>query len=549
MDVPPIGTPLNRSICVHEQKLAFWKYGQRDSVDVESPMITGLTLNPLTLDSGDTIWVRPTYIQSDGGTGAVAPVIPPSWSIDDSTTVAQILQRQGDSVKILAIGGGTTTLRARLTPDPHVVWEGPTASASISVSGPRLLPAPAACFTVEGTVTWQLTDQYLSAGCSAKGPNIRYRWRFDANGAWTAPLSDTLFDFQGHSSSGTKVVSLQVIDLSTGRDSTTSQTIQVQNNSLTISGATAIRQKALYTYTSSHPAHWWERYSPSLDWQEQVDWYTNSMSRIWPAGEYEVDLRAEDNQSGVLRRGRLPIVVCTETQSCSLSLAMGGSSSAAAVPEGTNRSTAEAGGVIFGAGPVITWSEGGVPRALHFYHLMGSHDVRSPFESPAWLTLDRGEVSNGDHPGGLAWTREPITGGAVYHFTVRPPTAGEYTFGFSLDPDLGTSAVDDRSGFDPASGMVYVHDGTRAAGVLLRHASGGNALASATQFGTGRFAPASAARVNEAQRRRGVTLVPGPSDVQFLIAAPPARGVQQYRLVILEADRVSDLIALARRIP
>jgi len=40
-----------------------------------------------------------------------------------------------------------------------------------------------------------------------------------------------------------------------------------------------------------------------------------------------------------------------------------------------------------------------------------------------------------------------------------------------------------------------------------------------------------------------------PTYIYILIAAAPARGVQQYRLVILEASHVSDLLALARQVP
>ena len=527
MDVPLSG-PLN-GICVQEQQLAFWKYGDRDSVNLEVAMITGVNLSVSPIAIEDTIWVRPTYTMTPSTPAVSGPHDAPTWSIDDSS-IAAIVDQAGDSVQIAALIGGSTTLRVELEPDRHVIWDpsGPlNAAAMISVTG-----GPDACFGVESASTWQATDQYLNAGCSDQGANIRYSWRFEDGGDWTSPSADTLYDFEGHASTGQAMVSLKVTNISTGLASITSTGVSVSSGSMSVWGDDGIPVKTTYVYLSNHDGHWWERYPPSLGWTEQVDWYTDSIARIWPGGEYTVDLRAQDGRYSVLRRGKLPITVCTVTQSC-------GSQRLAQAP-GKD-------GALFGGGPVLAWIEAGKPQALQFYQLMGAHTGPSPFTSNTWFNEMGGSARNTPWPGSVAWRRAESDGVIAWDFHVEPPTAGEYVFGFALDPDLGVSAADDASAYDPVSRTVYVSDATKAVGFLLR-SEGRDAMATVVQYGTKRFAPVSASRTWEAARQGGVNLLTGNSDVQFLLGSSPMSGRGHYTLLMVEAANVAALVAKARAI-
>ena len=527
MDVPSSG-PLN-GICVQEQQLAFWKYGDRDSVNLAVAMITGVNLSVSPIANQDTIWVRPSYAMTPSTPAVSGPDEPPVWSIDD-TSIAAIVDQAGDSVEIAALAGGSTTLRVELGPDRHVIWDpsGPlNAAATISVTG-----GPDACFDVESASTWQATDQYLNAGCSDQGANIRYSWRFEDGGDWTSPSADTLYDFEGHASAGQTTVALKVTNTSTGLSSITSMGVSVSSGSVSVWGDDGIPAKTTYVYLSDHEGHWWERYPPSLAWTEQVDWYTDSIARIWPAGEYTVDLRAEDGRYSVLRRGKLPITVCTVTQSC-------GSQRLAQAP-GKD-------GALYGGGPVLTWIEAGKAQALQFYQLMGAHTGPSPFTSNTWFDEVGGSARNTPWPGTVTWRRAESEGVTAWDFDVEPPTAGEYVFGFAVDPDLGGNAADDASGYDPVSHTVYVSDATKAVGFLLR-SGGKDALATVVQYGTKRFAPASASRTWEAARQGGTALLTGKSDVQFLLGSSPMSGRGHYTLLMVEAANVAALVAKARSI-
>ena len=111
MNVPSGDTPLARTACIHERQMAFWKYGDRDSVAVDVPLITGVDLASITLDPGDTIWLRADYLLT-GSTApelvtteepAIRPWNPPAWLIEDSLTIARIVGRDGDSIRVAAI--------------------------------------------------------------------------------------------------------------------------------------------------------------------------------------------------------------------------------------------------------------------------------------------------------------------------------------------------------------------------------------------------------------------------------------------------------------
>lgn len=192
---------------------------------------------------------------------------------------------------------------------------------------------------------------------------------------------------------------------------------------------------------------------------------------------------------------------------------------------------------------MILWQDGSATAALQFYQLMGSHGVASVFTTSAWLAAEGGNVRSLPYPGSLNWRRQPLAGGVAYEFTVDPPTTGGYAFGFALDPDLGADAADDASGYDQGIGLVYATDAAHAIGFMIRS---GNvtALASAVQYGTRRFAPASAARL-AAQSSQGVDLLSGRSDVQFVMLSQPATGTRAFRLIVLEAETVAELPELA----
>ncbi len=536
MNVPASGNPLNNDFCNHEKQLAFWRYGERDTLDLNSPMIyyVGdlMVEDSVLVDS--TTWAELSYEQYPESP-TVLPSELPVWSVDD-TTIAVIVDQDGMSAEIRGVSPGSTTLRVEVGPDLHVVWQesGPfTDQATITVYG--LEEGPEACFTLESHSTWIYTDQILNASCSDQGGNIGYSWRFASTGGWTSPSSDTVYDFEGHSSAGaSKPVQLKVTDISTGDSTIVADYIDVANDQMTVNGEMAIQVKSTYQYdTDGDSAYWYEQYPPSTDWDDNGSGYTDLINRIWPAGEYEVYLRAEDRVSGELRRGRLPITVCTVTQSCS---------GARSVFRPPHRH-----GSLFGGGPILTWTSANGPEALQFYQLMGAHTVPSPFGSNSWFDLEGGSVRNAPWPGDVSWKRGESGGIVTYEFDVDPPTAGEYVFGFAVDPDLGEDVADDIGGYDAASGMAYVSDGSEAMGFLLR-AGGRNELAAVVQYGTGRFAPASAEATWKAVRQGGIDLLPGERDVQFVLAASARIGKGSFTVAVLEADDVAALIAMARAI-
>ena len=481
------------------------------------------------MDISSTVWVRPSYSFTPE-TPTSAPSEPPVWSIND-TTKAVIVGQDGDSVQIEGVGAGSTSLRVELDDDFTVVWQ---PSGPLSAEGTIVVPnapGPEACWDPEAYAMWKATDQYLNAGCSDQGPTIRYSWRFESGGDWTSPSADTLYEFGGHYSSGPKEVTLRVRDTATEQYRDSTVYFNVKNETITVYGNAAIEDKATYSYeTNDHEAHWFERYTPSLDWTETVDWYTDSIARIWPAGEYMVDLRAEDFRADTLRRGLIGITVCTETQSCG---------------DRERGLAAARKRALFGAGPLLGWMNNGTARVVQFYQLMGMHTVASVFASSEWLDEKGGRVGNGPWPGDLSWERREAEGIVTYSFEIDPPTTGEYVFGFAVDPDLGTSAAEDVSGYDALSGMAYVTDGTKAMGFLLKVA-GRSAHGSVVQYGTRRFAPTSANETFKALRLEGAYLLPGKSDVQFMFAAPLTIGKGTFTVAVVEAENVAALVTKAR---
>jgi hypothetical protein len=180
---------------------------------------------------------------------------------------------------------------------------------NVAASGPVSIAEPLdACATFEGTTTWRNTDQLFSASCSSSGPNIQYRWQTDSGGPWTAYSTDPSYEFFGHGTAGTHVVTVEVKNVSTGASATAAYTFTVQSGIVTMSGPTFISVKANYSYSANVASFWWDRFVPSTQWTGGIG-PQSTWTRTWSAGCYDVDLRADASSGGVLKRGRLYIQV------------------------------------------------------------------------------------------------------------------------------------------------------------------------------------------------------------------------------------------------
>jgi hypothetical protein len=407
---------------------------------------------------------------------------------------------------------------------------------------------PHACARLEATTTWRLTDQVLSAGCSTLGSDVQYHWQFEDEGPWTPYSPDTLYSaFAGHSSSGSKTVRLEVRNTTTGLTDVASTQVSVGGDRLFMTGRTLVTVKAANPYRSFRndtlPAHrygayWFERFENDAQWNfvwslEPVD----SVSRIWPAGTYTVEFRDQDSTVSRLARGRLHITVCIPLSSCE-QLAAPLRAPAPAAP------AVEEWG-LFGAGPWLSWGTG---SALRFYDLLGAHDAPSRFTDIAWLEEMGGQASVTGAGSYLSWSRRTLqaTDARAFDFTVAAPDeGGPFTFGLALDPDLGPNAADDQAGYDIARGMVYVFDGARAVGFLLRDAQGRSALQGVTQYGLARRSPLTPQGTWTATRTRSIRLLPGRSDVQLLLTSPAQAGPVTWTFVLVRGANATDLRARA----
>jgi hypothetical protein len=175
-------------------------------------------------------------------------------------------------------------------------------------------PSPTACATAEYLHTWERADQYLSAGCSELGANKRFRW-YDTTGTpLTGWSTDTLFDFPGHSAVGSPMVVLEDSNTTTYETSRDTLMFTVSTGQVVVSGPDYVTDKKVKTYAataggSPHAGQWFERYDDGPTWYPATAYEQTSMTRIWPAGQYTVDLRQHKVQ-GTWQRGRLAIEVC-----------------------------------------------------------------------------------------------------------------------------------------------------------------------------------------------------------------------------------------------
>lgn len=387
------------------------------------------------------------------------------------------------------------------------------------------------CFEEEHTQTWRSTDQYLTTGCGSTGGNIQYRWRFQAGGSWTSFSADTIYEFQGHSTADTHTVTMEVKNTTTGATEQSSRQFTVLDSLMSMSGPTYVTDKQLKTYTSNWAGRWFERYDPetSYTWNLTL-WPADTVyTRVWAAGEYTTRLRVA-HEGAHIGRDWLDVEVCHESiPGCGVQfLVMPG--------QGEQEGLA-----LFGGGPWIAAGD----EMVRFYDLTGAHERNTPFADASWLdAAGRNRAVSAEGRTSLAWEVVAAAPDARVVEFVVDGVAAPYTFGLALDPDLGSSPADDRSAYDPESGILMAFDGAEAVGFALR-SDAGNSIAGVKQYGARRFAPRNAEELRQAGRQEGVDLTTEGDDVQFLVSTPESTSTQRWTLLMARGD---DQQAVLRRL-
>lgn len=548
-NVPDEGN-LNPHLCRWEVQSIYAAYDIRISDPFPTDTIANRIVvlpNPDTVLTGSNSTVtahglvdpEPSQNVDAGGDPEAPWLLPPDtitleadWD-DDGSLFFSVTDLSDGDARVDGIQVGQGPLAAKAEDQRGAVYPWPVDTATIVVeSASGLSP----CFDEETTFTWRFTDQYLSAACGSTGPNIRYRWRFEDGGAWTSFSADTLYEFLGHSSADTFQVSVEVKDTSSGATEQFSKLFHVVDSLVSMSGPTYVTDKQLKTYQSTRAGKWYERYENSFDWNLVLGTYRNysEYSRIWAAGEYTTRLRVEVIGGG-LGRDWLDVEVCHESiPGCGVQFAV--------LPSGGT----DFGLPLFGGGPWIASDS----RLIRFYDLTGLHEPASPFADIGWIEpRSRGRAISSDGGAGLSWEVTAATADTrVIEFVVGE-TAGRYTFGLALDPDIGKSPADDRSYYDSASGALVAYDGTEALGfVLLKN--GSSDLQAVKQYGAHRFAPREASALRQASREPGVDLTTEDDDVQFFLSGSETAGVSTWTLLVARgatrADVLERLEGLAR---
>lgn len=406
--------------------------------------------------------------------------------------------------------------------------DGPT-NTSRPVSITRFACSP----TFQSASSFRGADQYVGIGCSERGTNIRYSWEFEP-GQWSPETADTLFDFLGYAAltPNPRPVRLKARSIAPGGITSISPPsfISLIDSVLTVTGPSDVWDKTTKTHTSNRPAQWFVRHNPDLDWFVESTQYVSSIQRIWPAGDYTVEVRGEDLRNSGFRRGRQSVTVTSGAMLSANSIAS------------SNESSSENWG-FFGGGPWISSGTAAAPRLLRFYELMGMHDQPSRFVTRDWVTALNGPAMEQANGFGVAYTRSATLSkdALLFDFTVTLPSGGgNFVFGMALDPDIGSSAADDESGYDASRGLVYAMDNSAAVGYMLLK-GGKNAIYSVDQFGTRRFAPRQPNVAWQLQRTAGARLQNGRSDVQFVLSAAPASTATTYTVVLLRGATVAEL--------
>jgi hypothetical protein len=394
--------------------------------------------------------------------------------------------------------------------------------------------------------TWRQADQYLSAGCSELGADKRFRWY----GAGDTPLSewssDTLFDFLGHTGTGAQIVILKDSNTTTDTTSLDTLTFTVDDGRVVLAGPTLIEDKAkkLYVATAGGQRHWgtwYERYDDGPQWYAASVYDQDTLLRRWPYGDYTVALR-QHLDSGVLKRGRLAITVCS-VPSCEPPNAP-----AAAGAPGGQAATVWG---LFGAGPWLGWGSPDLGRTLRLYDLWGAHDRPTPFGENGWLLGAGGSLVDPVTDWEVRWMPRELGLADVraIDLTATNPRARGAVFSMAVDPDLGTHGGDDVASYDAGLGLVVVADGEAAVGLLLLDGDDGdNALASVQEYGVGRWAPAVSAAAWAAQREAGIHLRGTLGDVQLLLSAAPVDGGGTWTFVVLRGSTPTAVRARAEEV-
>ncbi len=394
----------------------------------------------------------------------------------------------------------------------------------------------AACIGIDHNVTWRMTDQVFELACGT-GAGLQYRWRTDDGGPWTSYSTSPTYEFMGHGTAGSHQITAQAWDPSTGATTSYGRQLTVRDSQIVLTGRTYVTDKATNLYESNASLFWFEKFDHDTQWWPGTSEPRPWMYRIWPAGQYTVDLRQPDSTASVLRRGRLHITVCNPPSSCEqLAPPLRGPAPSAPAVEGWG---------LFGAGPWLSW---GTANAIRFYDLWGAHDVASRFADITWIEDATGQVGAAGAGSTLSWRQRALKAAdaRAVDFTLATTESGSpFTFSLALDPDLGPNAADDQTGFDATRSMVYVFDADRAVGFLLRDAQGRNAVRGVTQYGLARRPPTTAAATWSATRARGVDLLSGRSDVQLLLTMPAQAGPVTWTFVLVRAATAADLRARA----
>lgn len=318
---------------------------------------------------------------------------------------------------------------------------------------------------------------------------------------------------------------------------TDQRVISVSSPLHAVYGPEYVTNKQLKTYEASASSSWWERYDPPTT----QTWYlmlssSSTYNRIWAAGSYTRGLRAQRLSGSSLARGRIDVVVCHESiPGCGpppAELVAGGSFNSFS----PSAATSEWG--LFGAGPWVS-SAGEVVR---FYDLTGLHEAGSPFASISWLEKDSGSATSTGGRVEVTWrqVRTLSPNVRIVDFTVHPSSPEPYRFGMALDPDLGDSPADDKSGYDASSRLLYATDRSSAVGFVLRSLDGAT-VRTIEQYGTERFAPRAAEEARQVGNVAGVRLASGDDDVQFVVVGDEQTGVSVWRLVIVRGASLRDL--------
>jgi hypothetical protein len=465
----------------------------------------------------------------------------------DSTVVfrngvhRRTLDRTASTVVDTVPGPGTWTYRLKHVAGP--VINDPLVSPNSPSSDSLAVKVGTACARGEYGITWRYADQYLSAGCSLdQGADTRYRWYGAGDVVLRDWSPDTLFDFAGHAAAGNQIVILEDRDLST--DSTSRDTVRltVRDSLVHIEGESYITDKRRYTYAATaaggaHAGQWFERYEDGPQWYPATAYDQTSMTRIWPMGDYVVDLRQHQGAGGVLRRGRLVVDVCS-SPGCTPPIE--------APPMAGPTADALASWGLFGAGPWLGWGGADLRRTVRFYDLWGMPERESPFTTAGWISGTGGQLSDAATGWQVAWTPRDLAFDDVRAFDLAVTGTRDrpYVFSMAVDPDLGGTAADDVASYDAERGLVLVADADGALGFLLR-AGRRNALASVQEYGVGRWAPTVPATAWAAQRTPGVHLRGTPRDVQLVLSASETAEPGTWTFVIIRGRSPAAIRAAA----